>query len=64
MDSKLKEQIKVLMNVNEFMIDRRYPTDKEWDKYFIENYNGNFAIEMIGDSFISYEIRCDHISSR
>ena len=49
------------MNVNEFLVDRRYPTDKDWDEYFIKNYNGNYCIEVIGDSFLTYEIRCDHI---
>ena len=57
----LKEKIKVYMNPHEFLCDKRMPTDEAWDKDFIENYSGQLAIEIIGDSFITYGEFDDHI---
>ena len=48
----IKEKIKLYMNVQEFISDKRVPTDAEWDKYFIDNYDNECALEVVNESFI------------
>lgn len=60
-NNSLKEKIKVFMNVQELLSNKRVMTDSEWDRYFIENYNNKCELEIIGDSFITYEIYPEHI---
>jgi len=60
-DNELKEKIKIFMNAQEFLCDKYVPTDKEWEKYFIDNYTDECAIEVIDESFITYGVFDDHI---
>jgi hypothetical protein len=54
--STVKDKIKMYMNVQEFLCDKRVPTDADWDKYFIESYSNNVAIEIYKEDFITYEV--------
>lgn len=55
------EAIKLMIRVNDFLANKRMPTDQELDKYIIDNYNGKVAIECIGEDFITYGVFSGHI---
>ena len=54
--AKIKDKIKMYMSVQDFLCDKRLPTDAAWDKYFIDNYKDNIQIEVYKEDFITYEI--------
>lgn len=56
-----RTKIKLAMNMYEMISNKRMPTDKEWDKYFIDNYNDNTLFIWSGDDFLSYEVFSDHV---
>jgi hypothetical protein len=56
LSSIVKDKIKMYMSVQDFLCDKRMPTDANWDKYFIENYNNNVQIEVYNEDFITYEV--------
>lgn len=58
---EVKEKIKLFMNVQDFCSDRRIATDKEWERYFIDNYNDDTLFYFHKEDFISYEVLNDYI---
>ena len=60
-DNDTKEKIKLYVNVLQFCQDRYVATDSEWDKYFIENYNNECAIEFDEEDFVTYDVNKDHV---
>ena len=57
--NKLKEQIKLYIKVNDYLTDKRMPTDEETERIIMENYNNECAIEVIDNDFITYDINDD-----
>jgi hypothetical protein len=60
-NTKLKEKIKAYMNVQEFICDKRLPTDKDWERYFINNYTDTTSFHFFEDDFISYDVTPTYI---
>ena len=56
MNAKVKEKIRLYMNVHELICDKRLPTDADWDAFFIKNYNDATSIHFYKEDFITYEI--------
>jgi hypothetical protein len=59
--SNIADQIKLYISVNDFLTDKRLPTDTELDEYIIKNYTDECKIEVVRDDFITYKVFDDHI---
>jgi len=55
MDENIMGKIKLFMNVQAFLGDRRLPTDEYWDNYFIQNYNNDTGFIFEGEDFLAYD---------
>lgn len=54
--NNIKEQIKLYISINDFLCDKRLPTDEDLDKYIINTYTDNINIEFYKDDFITWGV--------
>ena len=59
--NNIADQIKLYISYNDFMTDKRLPTDEELDAYIIKNYADECKIEVVENDFITYGVFDDHI---